>query len=172
MKTIRIDGIEYTLTKVNTSEVEHKQETVAILGLEYKTIKSSVTDRVWLDRNLGATRVAKSFEDALSYGHYLTWGEAIAIADTVKGFRVPTIDELSAELIADRSDAYSKLKLPSAGYRDDESGSTNLEGSSCFLWSSSLSGSYSQNVHFSNSSAYESCNKRASSFSIRLIKEV
>ena len=39
----------------------------------YGTV-TTATGRVWLDRNLGATRVATSSTDALAYGDYYQWG--------------------------------------------------------------------------------------------------
>ena len=39
----------------------------------YGTV-STATGRVWLDRNLGATRVATSSTDAAAYGDYFQWG--------------------------------------------------------------------------------------------------
>jgi hypothetical protein len=40
---------------------------------EYKEVTSS-TGRIWLDRNLGATRVAKSSADASAFGYLYQWG--------------------------------------------------------------------------------------------------
>lgn len=34
----------------------------------------TATGRVWLDRNLGASRVATSIGDSKAYGHYYQWG--------------------------------------------------------------------------------------------------
>jgi uncharacterized protein (TIGR02145 family) len=34
----------------------------------------SVTGKIWMDRNLGATQVATSMTDTNSYGHYYQWG--------------------------------------------------------------------------------------------------
>ncbi|MBA5249139.1 MAG: hypothetical protein FE834_06340 [Gammaproteobacteria bacterium] len=43
-------------------------------GLEYCAIMSPDTGRFWLDRNLGASRVCASFDDADCYGNYYQWG--------------------------------------------------------------------------------------------------
>ena len=40
----------------------------------YKTITSPYTGRVWLDRNLGASRVCENLNDAQCYGDYYQWG--------------------------------------------------------------------------------------------------
>lgn len=45
------------------------------VGSSYGTVVSS-TGKVWLDRNLGASRVATSSVDAASYGDYYQWGRA------------------------------------------------------------------------------------------------
>ncbi|NBS19297.1 MAG: hypothetical protein EBS74_05845 [Flavobacteriia bacterium] len=44
-------------------------------GLGYLTVKSS-TGKIWLDRNLGATRVARTSTDHLAYGHLFQWGRS------------------------------------------------------------------------------------------------
>lgn len=49
-------------------------QTIVLDGLIYKTVISPFTNRVWLDRNLGATQVATSFNDPLSYGDLYQWG--------------------------------------------------------------------------------------------------
>ena len=43
-------------------------------GLVYLPVRSRVTGKVWLDRNLGATRVAQSSTDHLAYGDLYQWG--------------------------------------------------------------------------------------------------
>ncbi|MGZ8551327.1 MAG: hypothetical protein ACXWV2_11720, partial [Chitinophagaceae bacterium] len=40
----------------------------------YGVITSPVTGRKWLDRNLGASRVATAFNDRMAYGHLFQWG--------------------------------------------------------------------------------------------------
>ncbi|QQS61275.1 MAG: hypothetical protein IPN70_05320 [Candidatus Moraniibacteriota bacterium] len=42
-------------------------------GIIYSPITAK-DGKVWLDRNLGATRVATAFNDSQSYGHYYQWG--------------------------------------------------------------------------------------------------
>ncbi|MCB4776441.1 MAG: fibrobacter succinogenes major paralogous domain-containing protein, partial [Sulfurovum sp.] len=49
-----------------TKVIRHK-------GLTYGCVASK-TGRIWLDRNLGASRVATSLSDAASYGYYFQWG--------------------------------------------------------------------------------------------------
>jgi hypothetical protein len=43
-------------------------------SVTYGTILSAATGKKWLDRNLGATRVAQSVDDYLAYGHHFQWG--------------------------------------------------------------------------------------------------
>jgi len=40
----------------------------------YSTVTSPYTGRVWLDRNLGASQVCTTFNDAACYGDYYQWG--------------------------------------------------------------------------------------------------
>jgi len=144
-------------------------ETITFNSLEYKTMKSSTTNRVWLDRNLGATEICSDRNDTSCFGDYYQWGrnadgheKSDSLTTTTKatstsnvghanfiietenmyfknndwtdtdsntsirsanwnicpsGYRVPTINELKAEKITSGVDAYTKLKLPSAGMR-------------------------------------------------------
>jgi hypothetical protein len=39
-----------------------------------ETIVSPITSKVWMDRNLGATRACTSFDDEKCYGDYYQWG--------------------------------------------------------------------------------------------------
>ncbi|MCB4773483.1 MAG: pre-peptidase C-terminal domain-containing protein, partial [Sulfurovum sp.] len=43
-------------------------------GLRYGCVASSKTNRIWLDRNLGASRAATSLSDEGSYGYHFQWG--------------------------------------------------------------------------------------------------
>lgn len=43
-------------------------------GTSYGLVKSPYTNRIWLDRNLGAARVCTSFNDTACYGDYYQWG--------------------------------------------------------------------------------------------------
>ncbi len=58
-----------TTADANTVTFMYNGETVT-----YGIITSPVTGRKWLDRNLGATRVATSFTDRMAYGHLFQWG--------------------------------------------------------------------------------------------------
>ena len=49
-------------------------ETIVHNGVTYGTITSPVTGKVWLDRNLGASRVCQSIDDEQCYGDYYQWG--------------------------------------------------------------------------------------------------
>lgn len=43
-------------------------------GYWYNTMTSSVTGRIWLDRDLGATAVCSDFNDTACYGEFYQWG--------------------------------------------------------------------------------------------------
>lgn len=49
-------------------------ETIEIEGLTYEYVYNVTTERIWLDRNLGATQVSTSSTDAASYGWLYQWG--------------------------------------------------------------------------------------------------
>ncbi len=57
-----------------TSGVICGVSTVDFGGISYGTVKYN--DRCWLDRNLGATQVATTFDDSLGFGYYYQWGRA------------------------------------------------------------------------------------------------
>ena len=61
-------------------------------GLEYQVVTNPITGRQWLDRNLGATRVATAFNDELAYGHLFQWGR---LADGHEIRTSPTRNEQS-----------------------------------------------------------------------------
>ncbi|ODS22882.1 hypothetical protein AB835_11835 [Candidatus Endobugula sertula] len=58
---------EATSTPVAAGTITHN-------GFSYKSVVSPTTERVWLDRNLGATRVCQSLDDEQCYGDYYQWG--------------------------------------------------------------------------------------------------
>ena len=185
----------------------------------YSTITSSVTGKVWMDRNLGASRACTSYDDEECYGDYYQWGRSAdgheksnsgttstkanstypshgdfitslssnnydwTTSDSSgstrssnwnpcpSGYRIPTIGELEAENIQDRDDAFNKLKLPSAGSRDHSSGSMNYQGSSGYVWSSSVAGFYSRRLSFYSSNASTSYFRRAYGLSVRCLRD-
>ncbi len=49
-------------------------ETIEFMGVEYKTVINPVTGKIWLDRNIGASRVALAPDDEQAYGHFFQWG--------------------------------------------------------------------------------------------------
>jgi len=52
---------------VEETEITHN-------GTTYDTVISPYTGKVWLDRNLGASRVCTTFDDVACYGDYYQWG--------------------------------------------------------------------------------------------------
>ena len=55
----------------------YQPESVTWRGLNYQTVKSPYTGRIWLDRNLGATRVCQSFDDRACYGGLFAFGRGM-----------------------------------------------------------------------------------------------
>jgi uncharacterized protein (TIGR02145 family) len=43
-------------------------------SLQYRTVVSPFTQKVWLDRNIGATRVCETIDDTSCFGDYYQWG--------------------------------------------------------------------------------------------------
>jgi len=204
-------------------------------GTNYCPVTSPYTGRVWLDRNLGASRVCTAMDDTQCYGDYYQWGrnadghqdikspntstkatQINPVQDAVKGkfilsssnpydwtapsldddgslrsaywsstdgssicpegYRVPTIDELKAELfdpgsaqIHSTNEAFdSFLKLPVAGLRDDTLIGQGAQGR---LWSSSVNGFESYYVIYIGSHAYPDNTYRSEGYPVRCIKD-
>jgi hypothetical protein len=64
-------GIEDTLTQTVRITPE---TTFSHNGVEYSSVKSPATGRIWLDRNLGASQVCTAADDENCYGDYYQWG--------------------------------------------------------------------------------------------------
>jgi len=79
VKEIYLDKDSYTEKINKTTEkinkfIEYKEETIVHNGNTYRTVQSPYTKKIWLDRNLGASRVCKSHDDESCYGDYFQWG--------------------------------------------------------------------------------------------------
>ena len=79
------NGSATITAKVNDGTVDSASQTFTLTvnvftsgstfkGKIYETVTSPDTGRVWLDRNLGATRVCTSSTDSSCYGHLYQWG--------------------------------------------------------------------------------------------------
>ena len=65
-----VDGI-FTQNEYNS---DYSTKTIEHLGLTYGFVYNTDTQKIWLDRNLGATQVATSSTDTASYGDLYQWG--------------------------------------------------------------------------------------------------
>ncbi len=61
---------------INFGNIEVNGEFVYLVADATPTIVSARTGRLWMDRNLGATRVALSLDDEEAYGYLYQWGRA------------------------------------------------------------------------------------------------
>jgi hypothetical protein len=61
---------------INTDnpDIEDENGTIAFQGHFYNEVISPITGKIWLDRNLGAKRPCKSFDDKSCFGGYYQWG--------------------------------------------------------------------------------------------------
>ena len=75
---------------------------VSFKGITYCAVMSPYTGRTWLDRNLGASEVCTSLDDANCYGDYYQWGR---LAD---GHEIPDSNktDVLAEDIANAGSAF------------------------------------------------------------------
>jgi uncharacterized protein (TIGR02145 family) len=95
-------------------------------GLEYEVVVYSSTGRAWLDRNLGASRVATKENDSEAYGDYYQWGRA---ADGHEDKDSSETETLSGDITPDHSkfikrDDYSDYDWTKNGV--DDSGSKRV----------------------------------------------
>ena len=165
---------EQIRTKIKELEAlldEQELKTFWFKGFKYKEVQSA-TGKIWLDRNLGASSIAQSTNDELSYGGYYSFDEV----ECPPGYRLPTKEEWQDEIDSwDSEDAdgafNSPLKLPLAGYRYFSSGSLFDVGSRGFYWSSTVSGSNARSLIFNSSDAYMFSDFWAYGNSVRCIKD-
>lgn len=70
-----VDSTE-TDTTLNNSDTTNNTDALIIdsAGNIYDTVTNPVTGRTWLDRNLGALKVATSSTDTAAFGYYFQWG--------------------------------------------------------------------------------------------------
>lgn len=77
-------GTSNTSVSSNNDKIEEEEtiitdtdETIKSIfhnGVEYNTVTSPYTGRIWLDRNLGAREACAAFNDENCYGDYYQWG--------------------------------------------------------------------------------------------------
>ncbi|MEA2099219.1 MAG: FISUMP domain-containing protein, partial [Campylobacterota bacterium] len=170
--TVSLDKITKKSSGSITSVVENSStKKIKHKGYVYKVIKSPYTGQKWLDRNLGASRVCKSFDDKKCYGDYFNW--KTAQNQCPLGFRVPTISELKIETIGqslkNRDNAFSSfLKLPTNGYSNK--GSHDYQGVYGSLWSSSENGSSSKLLFLGSDFIQIAKDSKVTGPSVRCIK--
>jgi hypothetical protein len=82
------------------------------LPFEYNEVTNPVTGRTWMDRNLGASRVATASNDTLAYGDYFQWGR---LDDLHQNYDSETTATLST---ADVPNNGGKFILNNAGAQD------------------------------------------------------
>ena len=62
------------IMKLSCGNSKFKSKTINHNDFIYKTIKSPYTEKIWLDRNLGASQICTSHDDESCYGDYYQWG--------------------------------------------------------------------------------------------------
>lgn len=84
--------------------------------MEIVEVLNPVTGRIWMDRNLGAERVATSSSDALAYGDLYQWGrlaDGHQLRDSGIAEKVSTIDQPGhADFILGSAEAFFDWRRP------------------------------------------------------------
>ena len=101
-----------TTTTVAPTTTTTTAAPIIIGGLSYNEVLNPITGRVWLDRNLGATRVANSWVDTDSYGWYYQWGRR------TDGHQIPT-SGTQVSLATDYANAGSNFIITGSTYPRD-----------------------------------------------------
>lgn len=145
-------------------------------GNVYRAILSPYTQKVWLDRNLGAKRVCKSFDDELCYGDYFQWQKNSTNNSCPKSFRLPSVKEIMDETIKqgvnNRQEAFeSFLKIPASGYRYRKDAKLYENGVSSNVWSSDTDSMYAKMVTFTQRHAKEESILQGNGVAIRCIQD-
>jgi len=68
------DSADNNATQSITISILDVNETITHNGVNYLEVTSPYTGKVWLDRNLGASRVCTALDDTACYGDYYQWG--------------------------------------------------------------------------------------------------
>ena len=68
--------IQFSFSACSENSDNKVVETIVHNGIHYGSVISPYTDRVWLDRNLGASELCKTIDDAKCYGDYYQWGRS------------------------------------------------------------------------------------------------
>lgn len=117
--------------------------------------------------------------DATGVTRTSNWSKTDGTAVCPVGFRVPNLTELQSELldvgsaeITDHIDAFNSfLKFPSGGKRNNSTAILSSQDSWGFVWSSTVSISYTSYIYFNSGNAYTQNGNRASGMSIRCMKD-
>ncbi|MBD3840293.1 MAG: hypothetical protein IE909_00155 [Campylobacterales bacterium] len=70
------DIIDYLEDELHHTQETFQSQTIVHNGLEYKTVLSKTTGKIWLDRNLGALNCPSTLDDPSSFGDYYQWGRS------------------------------------------------------------------------------------------------
>ena len=166
-------------------------------GFIYNEVTNPVTGRIWMDRNLGASRVALSPNDSDSYGDLYQWGRdrdghekrkspttsllnngTYDAPNGVSVWKIPTASEWEEELLSWETNGVdgafgSILKLPTAGFRSFIDGLIFNIGLGGRYWSRSFLGDSARSLEFFNNySTIHVGRERAAGMSVRLIKDI
>jgi len=99
---------DVSLLKDITTVIPSKNyKTITHNGFTYGTVKSPFTGKIWLDRNLGATRACTSIDDKACFGDYYQWGRAADGHESIDSLRSTTqatdINNSGSRFISSRS---------------------------------------------------------------------
>jgi len=79
--SLDVKGIDKTFKTPQADKIEistgYAPQTIEFHGLEYKTVLSPYTGRVWLDRNIGAKEVCQNIADSACFGDYFSFGRGM-----------------------------------------------------------------------------------------------
>ncbi|MEA3354232.1 MAG: thrombospondin type-1 domain-containing protein [Campylobacterota bacterium] len=144
---------DLTTVVVNSIEVDHDKFIIGSSNYDYDWTTADET---------GSSRVSD-------------WSKISGLSICPSGFRVPTIEEIQAENIANRDEAFTNLKLPASGLRSGTAdGVYSYKGSYGVIWSNSSDlindNYYTMYFKYSEIDFAYGSGKRVTGFPIRCIK--
>ena len=183
--TLRIFREKVGWYSFKTSAADFIGEEIEHNNLTYKTTQSVGTGKIWLDRNMGATKAPASIGDVgtnteTEFGRFYSWNDAQTACPT--GYRLPTKAEWELEIAGfanhggqDANGAWGSLKLTLTGYRSSGSGAlgSSYVGALGYYWSSTDDGSTTnaKPLLFASSSAAMTDKSKSIGYAVRCIKD-
>jgi len=136
-----------SISFIACGDSNNNDDSITHNNISYKEVKSTTTNRIWLDRNLGASQVCNDINDTLCFGDLYQWGRQ------TDGHEKRTSNTISSESNS-ISTAGNKFITTNGQWTDN---------------STDVNGSQRQTINWSNTNGNSVC---PSSFRVPTIDEI